>query len=169
MQRVRRTFNALTGPPLAQLHRRDVWLTYAQALADGVSLRKAAKRSKSRSAPPSCATASSKSRKARKRSGLWHYRGRRVLLSQSEKGTRKIKGQKSRKRGGKASKRGLSNVHAAVLIARDRTGATTDAVLETVDTQSIMTHLAPIVGDHHLDYPSCGDNHTRGSSASSPR
>ena len=46
MQRVRRTFNALTGPPLAQLHRRDVWLTYAQALADGVSLRKAAKRSK---------------------------------------------------------------------------------------------------------------------------
>ena len=87
----------------------------------------------------------------------------------SEKGARKIKGQKSRKRGGKASKRGLSNVHAAVLIARDRTGATTDAVLETVDTQSIMTHLAPIVGDHHLDYPSCGDNHTRGSSASSPR
>lgn len=33
-----RTFNALTGKPLAQLHRRDAWLAYGQALADGVSL-----------------------------------------------------------------------------------------------------------------------------------
>lgn len=31
-----------TGTPLAQLRRRDVWLAYGQALADGVSLRKAA-------------------------------------------------------------------------------------------------------------------------------
>ncbi len=35
-----KTFNALTGTPLACLHRRDAWLKYAQALADGVSLRK---------------------------------------------------------------------------------------------------------------------------------
>jgi len=40
-----RTFNALTGTPLAQLHRRDAWLEYARALVDRVSLRKAAKRS----------------------------------------------------------------------------------------------------------------------------
>ena len=39
-----KTFNALTGTPLAQLHRRDAWFAYAQALADGVSLRRAAKR-----------------------------------------------------------------------------------------------------------------------------
>jgi len=39
-----KTFNALTGTPLARLQRRDAWLRYAQALADGVSLRKAAKR-----------------------------------------------------------------------------------------------------------------------------
>jgi transposase-like protein len=38
-----KTFNALTGTPLAQLHRRDAWLAYAQAVADGLSLRKAAK------------------------------------------------------------------------------------------------------------------------------
>src|SRR6476660_6150915 len=36
-----KTFNALTGTPLAQLHRRDAWFAYAQALADGVSLRRA--------------------------------------------------------------------------------------------------------------------------------
>ena len=39
-----KTSNALTGAPLAQLHRRDVWLAYAQTLVDGVSLRKAAER-----------------------------------------------------------------------------------------------------------------------------
>ncbi len=33
----RRTFNALTGTPLAQLHRREVWIDYARALVDRVS------------------------------------------------------------------------------------------------------------------------------------
>jgi len=45
-QKCRRTFNALTGTPLAQLHRRDAWFEYAKALCDGVSLREAARRSK---------------------------------------------------------------------------------------------------------------------------
>jgi transposase-like protein len=39
-----KTFNALAGTPLARPQRRDAWLKYAQALADGVSLGKAAKR-----------------------------------------------------------------------------------------------------------------------------
>src|ERR671931_1585129 len=39
-----RTFNALTGTPLAQLRRRDAWLDYARALVARVSLRKAAAR-----------------------------------------------------------------------------------------------------------------------------
>jgi transposase-like protein len=38
-----KTFNALTGTPLARLQRRDAWLRYAR-FGDGVSLRKAAKR-----------------------------------------------------------------------------------------------------------------------------
>ena len=36
------TFNALTGTPLAQLHKRELWIGHAQALADGISLRKVA-------------------------------------------------------------------------------------------------------------------------------
>ena len=40
------TFSALTGTPLETLRRRDAWLDYAQCLADGLSLRKAAKRCK---------------------------------------------------------------------------------------------------------------------------
>ena len=39
-----RTFNALTGTPLAQLRRLDAWLDYARALVARVSLRKAAAR-----------------------------------------------------------------------------------------------------------------------------
>ena len=41
-----KTFNALTGTPLANLKHRDRWLAYAKALVDGVSLRKAAKRAR---------------------------------------------------------------------------------------------------------------------------
>ncbi len=37
-----RTFNALTGTPMAHLRKREKWLEYARALVDGVSLRKAA-------------------------------------------------------------------------------------------------------------------------------
>ena len=40
----RKSFNALTGTPLARLHKRGTWKTYAQALADSVSVRKAAQR-----------------------------------------------------------------------------------------------------------------------------
>jgi transposase-like protein len=41
-----KTFNALTGTPLATLKHRDRWLAYAKALVDGVSLRKAAQRAR---------------------------------------------------------------------------------------------------------------------------
>ena len=39
-----RSFNALTGTPLAHLQKREKWLEYARAIVDGLSLRKAAKR-----------------------------------------------------------------------------------------------------------------------------
>lgn len=38
-----RAFNALTGTPLARMRRRDLWLDYAQALQDGLSIRTAAR------------------------------------------------------------------------------------------------------------------------------
>ena len=41
-----RTYNALTGTPLMNLKHRDRWLAYAKAMVDGVSLRKAVKRSR---------------------------------------------------------------------------------------------------------------------------
>ena len=38
------TFNALTGTPLAQLHKRELWAAHAQTLVEGISLRKVAER-----------------------------------------------------------------------------------------------------------------------------
>ena len=57
----------------------------------------------------------------------------------SQKGARKVKGRAPRKRGGRASKPGLSDEHTPVLIARDRTGAMTDTMLEKVDTERSPT------------------------------
>ena len=99
-----KTFNALTGTPLARLHRRDAWLRYAQALADGVSLRKAAKR---------CRIAldtafrwrhrflkSAKDRKAMSVGGI--VEADETYFLKSQKGARKVKGRAPRKRGGKS-------------------------------------------------------------------
>ena len=38
------TFSALTGTPLAQLHKRELWIGNAQAMVEGISLRKVAAR-----------------------------------------------------------------------------------------------------------------------------
>jgi hypothetical protein len=48
------------------------------------------------------------------------------------------------KRGGVATKRGLSDEQIPVLIARARSAATTDAVLAKTDTQAIRTVLEPV-------------------------
>ena len=39
-----KTFNALTGTPLAGLQKRERWLDFAAALSEGLSLRRSAKR-----------------------------------------------------------------------------------------------------------------------------
>ena len=147
-----KTFNALTGTPLAHLHRRDAWLKYAQALADGVSLRRAAKRCKIALDTAfrwrHRFLAVPKDKKANAISGI--VEADETYFLKSQKGARKIKGRAPRKRGGKASKPGLSDEHTPVLIARDRTGATTDAMLDKVDTENVVRHLAPVVGKDTL-------------------
>jgi hypothetical protein len=51
----------------------------------------------------------------------------------------------SRKRGGKASKRGLSAEQIPVMVACDRSGATIDAVLPHLDTASVAAALDNII------------------------
>ena len=142
----KRTFNALTGTPLAQLHRRDAWLNYARCLVDRVSLRKAAELA------DVCLQTSfrwrhrflqaSKNKRPTAVSGI--VEADETFILKSQKGSRKVRGRKSRKRGGKAAKSGLStDEHDAILIVRDRAAVTTDYILPDLEGTTFAAHLKP--------------------------
>jgi transposase-like protein len=140
------TFNALTGTPLAQLHKRELWAGHAQALADGISLRKVAAR-----LDVHLSTAFRwrhrflKAPKAVKPKVLeGTVEADETYFLYSEKGSRKLD-RPARKRGGKASKRGLSDEQVPVLIARDRNNATADEILPDRSAESLSTALKPVI------------------------
>jgi hypothetical protein len=138
------TFNALTGTPLAQLHKRALWA--AHALVEGIALRKVAARigidlttafrwrHRFLQAP--------KALKAQRLEGT--VEADETYFLYSEKGARGL-ARPARKRGGVAKKRGLSDEQVPVLIARDRNAATTDAILKDRSTRSIAAVLEPVV------------------------
>ncbi len=66
------------------------------------------------------------------------------------------------KRGGKASKRGLSHEQVPVLVAADRSGTTISEVLAAVNAEALHAALEPavdtdivLVSDGHGSYPPC--------------
>jgi transposase-like protein len=143
----RRSFTALTGTPLAGLHKREVWLAYAKAMVEHASVRKAAK---------ICGLDKSTS---------FRWRHRFLEAPREEKAARltdivevdetffleSFKGKRElprppRKRGGKAEKRGLSAEQIPVLVARDRRGAMADAVLPNLSDAAVEAVLGPLIG-----------------------
>ena len=152
-----KTFNALTGTPLATLKHRDRWLAYAKALVDGVNLRKAAKRARI-----DLTTAFRwrhrflkvpKTTKAAAVTGI--VEADETFFLKSGKGSKKLVGREPRKRGGTAKKKGLStDEHDAVLIVRDRHGQTTDAMLPDLQGETIGGLLRSVVAkDALLSHP----------------
>lgn len=141
------TFNALTGTPLARLRHKDKWLEYTRQMAEGQSVRKSAK---------ACEV---------HRNTAFRWRHRFLALPNEQKAVslagiaeadetfflESLKGKKRgmprapRKRGGKASKHGLSDEQIPVLICRDRTGSTADFVLVKADKEHIGAALKPIL------------------------
>ena len=142
-----RTFNALTKTPLANLRMKDKWAAQAEAMIDGVSTAKAARR---------CGVhyttafrwrhrflASLAGDKPRTLAGI--VEGDETFILESFKGRRADMPRKSRKRGGKSARRGLSAEQIPVIVARDRQGATTDAVLTKLNRASIAAALDGVV------------------------
>lgn len=141
-----RTFNALSATPLARLRLKDKWLQQAEVLCQGLIVRLAAAQLQ---VAPSTAF-------------RWRHRFLR-LAQQAKPGSlggvvevdqtyqlRSFKGQKvpgrtARHRGGKARTRGLSKEHVPMLIARDRSGATTDFVLPADSIAEVCAVLQPVV------------------------
>ena len=142
-----RTFNALTKTPLARLRLKERWTQQTQAMIDGVTTAKAADR---------CGVHYTTAFRWRHRflaalagdkpkvlTGI--VEGDETFILESFKGKRSDLPRKSRKRGGKSAKRGLSAEQIPVIVARDRTGATTDAVLPRLNRASIAAALGGVV------------------------
>lgn len=143
-----RTFNGLTGTPLARLRKKERWSDQAAALTAGETVAKAAAR---------CGVAYTTAFRWRHRflAGMAtdqpaHLSGiveaDEMFILESFKGKRDGLPRKARKRGGKASKPGLSAEQIPVLVARDRNGATIDGVLPQLDKASVTTVLDKVVG-----------------------
>jgi transposase-like protein len=143
----RRSFNALTGTPLARLRKKEQWAAQTQALITGESLVKAAKR---------CNVAVSTAFRWRHRflsapaldkpsqlTGIVEVDETYIL--ESFKGKRAGLPRPAHKRGGMAKTRGLSAEQIPVLVARDRVGQTTDAVLAKRDRASVTAALGGVV------------------------
>lgn len=157
-----RTFNAATGTALQGLHKKDRWLTFGGCLADGLTVRASAKR---------CNFAVSTAFRWRHRflgkkdANLPKLKGiveaDETYVLESRKGDRKLD-RKARRRGAKASKRGLSDQQTPILVAVDRSGTTTCSVLPSVTADSIQCVLEPridddilLVTDGNNVYPRC--------------
>jgi transposase-like protein len=147
-----RTFNALTKTPMAHLRKKDRWLDHARAMIEGKSLAKTAAlcgvhpttafrwRHRFLRAPASD--------KPRALKGI--VEADETFILESFKGRWSDLPRKARKRGGTARHAGLYQDNIPVLVARDRKGATFDAVLPQVDGASVEAALAGVVtpGNH---------------------
>lgn len=145
-----KTFNALTGTPLARLRYRERWLGQAQALIDGMSISKAA------------------ARLDVARSTAFRWRHRFLALPQhvrsgafsgiveadetcwlksykGQRGKPHGQGRKARHRGGRATLRGMSSEHDIVLVLRDRSGACADQIVQAIDTAHLAAVLQPVL------------------------
>ena len=123
-----KTFNALTGTPLARLRMKAKWIAQAQVLANGLSVHAAA-----RELDVARSTAFrwrhrflqvAQSAKAKVLTGI--AEADETFILRSSKG-RCPAGRVARRRGGKSATRGTSDEHIPVLVMRDRSGASTDA------------------------------------------
>lgn len=142
-----KTFCALTGTPLAHLHMRGKWLDQAAALRDGLTLCEVAEnlniavstafrwRHRFLELP--------KTVQAQALIGI--AEADETYFLRSNKGQRKDLGRPARKRGGKASKRGLSDEQVPVLVARDRSGSTADFILAIVDKAHVSAVMKPLL------------------------
>ena len=124
-----KTFNALTGTPLAGLRKKELWLKYSKCLLESTTIREAAKILNI----------------SKITSFIWRHRmlktsqgseeqvlygvveADETFFLESMKGNRNL-GRSARKRGGKASKRGVSKEQVSVLVACDRNGHEADFI-----------------------------------------
>lgn len=156
LQRVRcadcgKSYNALTGTPLAHLRKKQEWLKMAAALKEGLSVKKTAEKC------DACISTAFRWRhrflKAMKGDMAVKLEGiaeaDETYFLESHKGARQLS-RPARKRGGRARKPGLSKEQIPVLVARDRAGGIVDAVLPDQSKKSIKLVLGGKVSKENI-------------------
>ena len=143
----RKTFNPLTGTPLAGLHHQDGWPDQAQALIAGETIAKAAERCKV------AYTTAFRWRhgflsalnldKPRCLSGI--VEADETFILKSSRANAAICREHRASGAARPPQRGLSAEQIPVIVARDRTGATIDAVLPRLDAASITAALGQVI------------------------
>jgi len=141
-----RTFNDLTGTPLARLRHKGKWLDYLETVLDSRTVRAAAKRV---GVHPNTAFRwrhrfLDRVKDDRPERLLGIVEADEMFLLESQKGARKLDRQ-PRKRGGRAALRGISHHLDCILAARDRSGQTIDAVIGrgALKVAQLVKHLLP--------------------------
>jgi len=164
-----RTFNDLSGTPLARLRLREKWLDYLDTLLDARPVR----------------TAAARVGVHRNTAFRWRHRfldqvkhdlppplggiveADEMFLRESQKGSRKLD-RPPRERGGAARSRGISRELDCILVARDRSGHTVDAVTGrgALTAAQLERHLLPrisrdalLVSDANAAYRSFARKH----------
>jgi len=164
-----RTFNDLTGTPLARLRLKAKWLAYSQVMLDSLPVRKAADR---------VGVHRNTAFRWRHRFLHWVKLDRPAVLNgiveadetfllESQKGSRTLD-RPPRHRGGHAVKRGISSELDCILVARDREGRTVDAVTGrgALTAAQLASDLLPrldrqalLVSDSHAAYRAFARKH----------
>ena len=140
-----KTFNALTGTSLAGLRLKGRWLDFATCLREGDTVRESAER---------CGVAQSTTFRWRHRflkdartsaeilAGI--VEADHTYLLHSRKGEQNLD-RPARKRGGKASKPGLSHELVPILVAAARGGGVVSAVVPDSSSASVKNVLEPVL------------------------
>jgi transposase-like protein len=143
----KRSFNALTGTSMARLRKKECWLEYSKALADSLSLSKAAERcgiDRSTAFRWRHRFLEAPSKSKARCSGITEVDE--TYFRESFKG-KKLSHRKPRKRGKEACVRGLSAEQIPVVVVRGRAGQTCDAVLSSRTAKEmgirIGGHISP--------------------------
>lgn len=142
----RHTYTVLSGTPLARLRHKEVWLSYGEALINGLSVRAAARQ---------CGVDKNTTFRWRHRFLKWPSQQKvpqlqgiveadETYFPLSYKGARKLP-RAAHRRGHAMKQSGTGANQVPVLVLRDRQGATTDFQLEVANTASIEPILAHVL------------------------
>ncbi len=127
----RRTFNSLTGTPLARLRKKEIWIDFAKCINEGLSVRKSASICKvNKNTTFKWRHRFLQNAKEIKTDSLQGIvEADETYFLRSEKGNRNLK-REPRKRGGNAKNSGISKERVCLFVSRDRNKNTFDKLFD---------------------------------------